>query len=48
MQISSACDKLQGDGRINGIQYMLQIHSSFCENTTFPVLTITDLKPAEN
>jgi hypothetical protein len=47
MQISSAYDKSQGDGRIYGIQHMLQIHSSFSENTISPILTITDLKPAE-
>jgi len=48
MQISSACDKLHEDGRINEIQHMLQIHSSFSENTTSPILTITDLKLDEN
>jgi hypothetical protein len=48
MQTSSASDKLQRNERINGIQHVLQIHSSFSENTTSPVLTITDLKLAEN
>lgn len=41
-------EQLQGSGRINGIEHMLQIYASFSENTTSQILTITDLKPAEN